>query len=295
MPDLVLASVSCSRDSSHSLPLICCDPQLLVYKSKKKTKDLPENANTPSRRHSSNMYLSTLPKSKARLNETHGLVRVEFEDNYQIRTRTCSLHLQLLMIRSLLPAWIFVGQNARMEQQHRQAGNKFSNFSKFSKFSEAQQTVGERPQMSPRNSVEISHGPRAFRQVFEIVFHNNTQLWLITFHLAGNFKKFLPFMHPMRDMVGNFGTNVGVRLQVQNMPYCMMSLEKIWVGQMGRRLEEKIAAVLLLHCLDSFPLALFNVFGGFALASCFHENNPTFLSILSFPNGRKEFQKWREI
>jgi hypothetical protein len=39
------------------------------------------------------MYFSTLPKSKARRNETHGLVRGEFEDNYQIRTRTSSLHL----------------------------------------------------------------------------------------------------------------------------------------------------------------------------------------------------------
>ncbi len=93
MPDLVLASVSCSRDSSHSLPLICCDPLLLVYKRKKRTKDLPENANTPSRQHSNNMYFSILPKSKARRNETHGLVRGEFEDNYQIRTRTSSLHL----------------------------------------------------------------------------------------------------------------------------------------------------------------------------------------------------------
>jgi len=62
-------------------------------------------------------------------------------------------------------------------------------------------------------------------------------------------------MHPMRHMVGNFGTNLGVRLQVQNMQYYMMSLEKIWVRQMGR-LEEKIAAVLL-YRLHSFPSACF--------------------------------------
>jgi len=147
-----------------------------------------------------------------------------------------------------------------MEQQHRQAGNKTKKFSKFSKFSEAitnRRRKTTRPQISPRNSVEISHGPRerAFREVLKL-----------SFTMTRNFDK-LPFIWQETSRSAFISCTRcvtwwkilvptwGVRLQVQNMQYYMMSLEKIWVRQMGR-LEAKIAAVLL-YRLHSFPLACF--------------------------------------
>jgi hypothetical protein len=68
-------------------------------------------------------------------------------------------------------------------------------------------------------------------------------------------------------MVGNFGTNVGVSLQVQNMASCMMSLEEIWVGANGQTGGKNSSCTLVLPGFISF--GLFNVFGGFALGSCF--------------------------
>jgi hypothetical protein len=46
--------------------------------------------------------------------------------------------------------------------------------------------------------------------------------------------------------------------EVTSEKHAWVSLEKIWIWQMGR-LEEKIVASLL-YCLHSFPFGLFNVF-----------------------------------
>ncbi len=57
-----------------------------------------------------------------------------------------------------------------------------------------------------------------------------------------------------------------VLYEVTSAKHAWVSLEKIWIGQMGK-LEEKIARVLL-YWLHSFPLACFNVSHTFTAPTC---------------------------